>query len=116
MTLPGIDDEWTRETAFQECAMMALRDSGEVVFDTSSLAFGGLGLTQPGAPDIIGIGPDGRFVSLELKGRKAKLSTRQERKGEEITEAGGQYVVCRTVRECLDAFGGNENPAISGGG
>ncbi len=50
----------------------------------------------PGSPDIMAI-VGGRFVGIEVKSRRGKLSTRQRRWRAACEAAGGVYIVARCV-------------------
>ena len=61
-------------------------------------------LGSPGWPDIIAVlPPTGRLLGVECKAEKGKQSPSQVAMGERIEEAGGLYVVVRTVQE-LDEY------------
>lgn len=55
----------------------------------------------PGSADLIGIGPGGRFVSLELKGRRGLASADQERWLQLVERRGGAAAIVRSVEEAL---------------
>jgi len=50
-----------------------------------------------GSADIIGLTPSGRFLSVECKSAKGKLSTPQELFGERIRNSNGLYIVARST-------------------
>ena len=52
---------------------------------------------EPGWPDFICILPGGRFCGIELKTDKGRLSPAQEAFQAACDEAGGLYIVCRSV-------------------
>ena len=58
---------------------------------------------KPGVPDII-ILWCGIFVGLELKAAKGTTSPAQDRAASKIEMAGGQYYVCRTIDDVIDAL------------
>ncbi len=63
----------------------------------------GLGST-PGIPDICGIW-QGKFLAIEIKTAKGKLSPQQERKIAEITAHGGLAFVVRSIDDLIEALG-----------
>jgi len=52
-----------------------------------------------GAPDIIGILPDGRFLGIEVKSETGRLSKFQREFQKRCELAGGVYIVARSVRD-----------------
>jgi hypothetical protein len=48
-----------------------------------------------GIADIIGILPGGRFLAIECKSEKGKLSEDQKNFGQMVRDAGGVYLVVR---------------------
>jgi len=58
-----------------------------------------------GAADIIAIvGPAGRFLAIEVKGPKGRLSTQQEEWGSIVEMHGGVYVVAKSVADVMNAL------------
>lgn len=102
--LPGPDDTWAIESAFQSAVCHLLKEAGVLHWDTSGLAGGRYGYSQTGAPDIMAIGRSGRFVGIELKTKVGKVSTHQRARGDQIEKAGGSYAVCRSIREVFEAL------------
>jgi Holliday junction resolvase len=60
----------------------------------------GLGST-PGVPDIIGI-YRGKFLAIEVKTERGKLSPHQERFIQNINDAGGIAFVARSVDDVIE--------------
>ena len=58
----------------------------------------GLGCT-PGVPDIVGILPGGRFLGIEVKTAKGKLSDKQAYFKEMIEKNGGLYILARSIED-----------------
>jgi len=102
-SLPAYDEAWEIEGAFRSVVTHLLKQAKVLHWDTSDLAGGRYGYTQTGAPDIMAIGKDGRFVAIELKSAKGKLSPHQKARRNQILAAGGKYVTCRTVAEVFEA-------------
>jgi hypothetical protein len=50
-----------------------------------------------GVADILGVLPDGRFLAIEVKTPKGKLSKDQALWGKRVRENGGIYIVARSV-------------------
>jgi len=61
-------------------------------------------LQPPGLPDYIAI-YKGRFVGIECKAGKNKLSQHQERMKGEIEAAGGLFIVAYSGADVLKALG-----------
>lgn len=57
---------------------------------------------RSGCPDIVAC-HNGRFIGIEIKAPKGRLSENQEATSDAITLAGGLYAVVRSVDE-VDAF------------
>ena len=55
--------------------------------------------TKQGFPDIVIIGPFGRFYGVEVKVGRDTLSEAQKRCAEEIKAAGGEYITARSVED-----------------
>jgi len=64
----------------------------------------GMGST-PGVPDIVGILPDGKFLAIEVKTAKGRLSPHQERFIQNINDAGGLAFVARSPEDVIDKLG-----------
>ncbi|HPQ29056.1 MAG TPA: VRR-NUC domain-containing protein [Desulfobacteraceae bacterium] len=60
--------------------------------------------TKQGFPDIVIIGPFGRFYGIEVKVGRDVLSDAQIRCAKEIRAAGGEYVVARSVNDVNKAM------------
>lgn len=52
-----------------------------------------------GASDIVGCFPDGRFIAVECKSKKGRLTNSQKRFLEEVRTKGGIALVVRSVDE-----------------
>lgn len=63
----------------------------------------GLGST-PGIPDIIGIF-NGRYLGIEVKTARGRLSDKQQQKIDEINAQGGLAFVARSVDDVIDGLG-----------
>lgn len=55
----------------------------------------------PGSADLIGIGPGGRFISLELKGQRGLASAEQQRWLSLVEKRGGAAAIVRSVEEAF---------------
>ncbi|MBP6867848.1 MAG: VRR-NUC domain-containing protein [Bacteroidales bacterium] len=55
--------------------------------------------TRQGFPDIVLIGPFGRFYGVEVKVGRDTLSEAQIHCAEEIKAAGGEYILCRELAD-----------------
>ena len=56
-----------------------------------------------GVSDILGILPDGKFLAIECKAEKGKLSEFQETFLNKINAFGGVAIVCRSIED-VDKF------------
>ncbi len=59
----------------------------------------------PGVPDIVGILADGRFLGIEVKTARGKLSPHQERFIQNINDAGGLAFVARSANDVIEKLG-----------
>ena len=57
-----------------------------------------------GAADLIGVGPGGRFLAIEVKAPRGKVSREQTQWGAIIRKHGGFYAVVRSVPDALAAL------------
>lgn len=67
----------------------------------------------PGWPDIVGVGPGGRFLGIECKapGGKPKLTAEQESARATILAAGGLYIVAQCTLDVERGLRGSEEAA-----
>lgn len=63
-----------------------------------------------GWPDILALGPEGRFLLMELKTETGRLRTEQEDLKKWCADNGHSYTVCRTPEEIEQAV-----KALAGG-
>lgn len=61
--------------------------------------------SAPGVPDIVGILKDGRFLGIEVKTDRGRLSPHQERFIQNINDAGGIAFVARSVDDVIENLG-----------
>ena len=61
--------------------------------------------SAPGVPDIVGILADGRFLGIEVKTARGKLSPHQERFIANINDSGGLGFVARDVETVIEKLG-----------
>ena len=61
-------------------------------------------LTRPGFPDIVIIGPFGRFYGVEVKSGRDVQSDAQMQCEAEIRASGGVYIICRQLADVKEAF------------
>lgn len=57
-----------------------------------------------GSPDIIGVLPDGRFLAVECKTGRRKLTPEQAAFLDRVAECGGVTVVARTIDDLHDGI------------
>lgn len=55
--------------------------------------------SKNGVPDILGLLPDGRFLAIEVKSEKGKLSPAQEEFIAEVNKRGGHAFMARSLLE-----------------
>ena len=58
---------------------------------------------KPGSSDILGVLPGGRFIAVECKSKKGKLSENQKDFLAEIERLGGLAIVARSVDDVIKA-------------
>jgi hypothetical protein len=56
---------------------------------------------KPGSSDIIGVLPGGRFIAVECKAKKGKLSEKQKEFLASVEEMGGLTIVARSVDDVI---------------
>lgn len=65
-------------------------------------------LSEEGWPDYIGYLPDGRFIGIEIKDPNGKTDKERQKKqaarGDDITSAGGVYLVLTSVEDAKSAL------------
>ena len=87
-------------------AYLRLRGVPATRCQSGHLNIGGhwINLGEPGWPDIIGCLPGGRFLAVECKRPGQKLTREQERRLEELTVAGAQWVVATCLADVEQAL------------
>jgi hypothetical protein len=95
-----------KETEIQAAILDYLRLKGRFFWRNNSGAFkterGGfyrVGLA--GSPDIIGC-VDGKFIGLEVKTEKGKLSEHQEQFADALRAQGGLYFTVRSIDDVVE--------------
>ena len=58
---------------------------------------------KPGSSDILGLLPGGRFLAVECKSQKGKLSEKQKDFLAEVERLGGMAIVARSVDDVIEA-------------
>ena len=98
------DSKFQREALFHSLVAEFLhRQNGLHFFDTGHLARFAQGWR--GQPDFI-VCKEGKFIALELKAGKAKLSQGQVHQKKWVEEKGdGKYALCYTLRDVGNAVG-----------
>lgn len=94
-----------KETEIQAAILDYLRLKGHFFWRNNSGAFktergGFYRVGTPGAPDIIGC-VNGKFVGLEVKTTKGRLSDDQEAFAHLLRGVGGQYHVVRSIDDVI---------------
>lgn len=97
-----------REQAIQKRIMVALSEAGCIVWRNNTgvlkdargipVKFG----LCPGSSDLIGIDPEGRFLAVEVKQPKGKVTAKQQQFIEAVRAAGGVAGVARSVEDALE--------------
>ena len=86
-------------------AIKALAGQRVNILDTSKLSIpDDYNRRVSGAPDLVAC-VDGRYVAIELKAKDNKTTGPQDTESERTANAGGAYVVARTMREVFEALG-----------
>jgi hypothetical protein len=90
-----------RKAQIQTAILDYLRLKGRFFWRNNSGAFktergGFYRVGTPGAPDIIGC-VDGKFVGLEVKTARGKLSADQQLFADALREQGGLYYLVRSI-------------------
>ena len=62
----------------------------------------GIKIGEAGFPDIEGITPNGRYLGIEVKAPKGKLTPIQEEVGARIIRSNGIWFVARSVQDVID--------------
>jgi hypothetical protein len=57
---------------------------------------------KPGSSDILGLLPGGRFIAVECKSAKGKLSEKQKEFLANVEEMGGLTIVARSVDDVIN--------------
>lgn len=70
----------------------------------AGMARPGVRLAPAGTADIIACSPTGRYVAIEVKRRKGRVRSAQQRFLEAVRQAGGVGVVARSVEELAAAL------------
>ena len=97
-----IQSEGMKESTLTRNIKSALEDEGAVVYK-----YYGNPYTGSGIPDLL-ICHRGRFIALEVKTERGKVSEQQEWQLKRIDKAGGIARVVRSVDEALDALRSHE--------
>jgi len=66
---------------------------------------------KPGSADIIGVLPGGRFIAVECKAKKGKLSEKQKEFLTNVEEMGGLAIVARSIDDVINSV---ENRHLKG--
>lgn len=62
------------------------------------------GVCNPGGADLVGWTKDGRFLGIEVKGPRGRLTKEQQAFLDAVNRAGGIGICARSVQEVLDAL------------
>lgn len=92
-----VDMKQTPETALKRAAVKLLK-----IFNIVTWPYPGGVMGTRGFPDRFGILPQGQFLAIEFKANGRKLTPHQENVKEIIENAGGIYIVCRTLDDIYD--------------
>lgn len=87
--------------AIQDCGKFWKTNNGVARLETGEMIQFGM----KGQPDIIGIEKgSGKFVGLEVKTGRGRLSEDQKKFGEMILKMGGKFKEVRSVKEAVSIF------------
>lgn len=87
---------WLGNVIHQAQGQVTLKDAHKMPF----------GLCKGGS-DLIGIGPDGAFIAVEVKTKTGRASKEQLAFIEGVKRAGGRAGIARSEQEALDIALGN---------
>lgn len=93
---------WRVETAGVWVGRQIHREGGTVTLANARMMQAGL---CKGGSDIIGIAPDGRFIAVEVKTARGRVSPEQQRFIDAVNKAGGIAGVARSVGDALELIG-----------
>lgn len=93
---------WRVETAGAWVGRQIHKDGSTVTLANARMFRTGL---CTGGSDIIGIGPKGRFIAIEVKTRTGRVSPEQQRFIDAVNKAGGIAGVARSVGDALELIG-----------
>ena len=88
-----------KETDIQADALNYLERRGVYCWRNNTGARGRVKYGKVGSPDIIGIMPNGRFIGVELKKPKGRLSDKQRRFHKDALRNNATIIVARSVEE-----------------
>ena len=63
-------------------------------------------MSKPGVSDILGVLPDGRFLAVEVKTRKGRLTRHQEAFLAAVNQMGGLAFVARSLDDVVKVLQG----------
>ena len=89
---------WRVETAGAWVGRQIHKDGNTVTLASARMFTTGL---VKGGSDIIGIAPDGRFLAVEVKTARGRVSPEQQRFIDAVNKAGGIAGVARSVQDAL---------------
>lgn len=81
---------------------LALRNNSGLVFLQENGKTRAIRMGIRGASDIIACSPDGRFIAIECKTQKGRVTEMQKQFLTEIEKRGGVALVIRSVDELID--------------
>ena len=59
---------------------------------------------RPGMPDIVGVGPDGRYIGVEVKRGITRVAPAQMAFHAEIRDRGGFVCIAHSIQELVTAW------------
>lgn len=93
---------WRVETAGAWVGRQIHKDGSTVTLANARMFTTGL---VKGGSDIIGISPDGRFLAVEVKTARGRVSPEQQRFIDAVNRAGGIAGVARSVGDAIELIG-----------
>jgi len=72
-------------------------------------------MSRPGVSDILGVLPGGRFLAIEVKTRRGRLTKRQEGFLSAVNQKGGLGFVARSLDDVVEVLEGYQKGRTHGG-
>lgn len=87
--------------ALSEAGCLVWRNNVGAFLDPRTDRWVRYGVCNPGGSDLIGVAPDGRFLAVEVKGKRTAVRPEQETFIAAVLAAGGRAGIVRSVSDAL---------------